>query len=432
MTSAEQLSRTTLLFQTDLGITDPVIVHRALLTPSILLVADAETINTFAGQVAISTAAMLVARSGHCVAIDTPDAPLIGYQPPMAGRTFHEAIKNISDKLIDDVSVTIGCPLISPDIAFVFGGNNLARGVHARRIVSVGWTDWSAELSQWPMQTCRTGSSDWPIGAMGAAVLVAAESAKIVGRTLTQLCSSAPHFRELFEPSQIARLALAPESTPRIAKLGRFDIISAGAVSNAFLYSLLRLPNAIGDARVFDKDESDHSNRNRNMLLLPEYVGQSKVGLFQHFGTGISVDPVARHFGNADLSKLYDRAAVGVDDIPTRWTLAGARTSWMGVGATSHFESMASVHYPYSACAACLHPQDEAQIGPTPTIAFASFLAGLMMATDFLRDVAGTEASLVSRYRYLTALQTVDPWSSSVVPHSNCPAHCPASLLRAA
>lgn len=431
MSSAEQLSRTILLFQTDLGITDPAIVHRALLAPSILLIADTETINTFAGQVAISTAAMLMARSGHSVAIDTPDAPLIGYQPPMAGRTFHEAVERIGDKLIDGVPVKIGRPLFSPDIVFVFGGNSRARGICTSRIVSVGWTDWSAELSQWPVQPDRS-SGDWPIGAMGAAALVAAEAAKTAGRALTPLCGPTPHYRELFASCQIARLVLAPESTPRIAELGRFDIISAGAVSNAFLYSLLRLPNVTGGARVFDKDVSDHSNRNRNMLLLPEYVGLSKVGLFHRFGAGIGIDAVARHFDDADLAKLHDRVAVGVDDIPTRWTLAGARIDWMGVGATSHFESMASVHYPYSACAACLHPQDEAQIGPTPTIAFSSFLAGLMMAADFLRHVTGAEASLASRYRYLTALQTANPWSSSVTSNSNCPAHCPASLLRAA
>lgn len=431
MSSAEQLSRTTLLFQTDLGITDPALVHRALMSPSISLVADAGTVNTFTGQVAISTAAMLMARSGHSVYIDAPDAALIGYQPPMKGRAFHEAIERSGSSLIDGVSVSIGRPLLPPDIAFVFGTGNLARGVSARRIVSVGWTDWSAELSQWPMETYRSGG-EWPIGAMGAAVLIAAEAAKVVGSTLSQLSVSKPHFRELFAPSQIARLVMAPESTPHSAQLGSFDIISAGAVSNAFLYSLFRLPHVTGNARAFDKDTSDQSNRNRNMLLIPEFVAQTKVALFQHFASGISIDPVPRHFGDADVANLFDRVAVGVDDIPTRWTLAGARTGWMGVGATSHFASMASVHFPYSACAACLHPQDEAQIGPTPTIAFASFLAGLMLAADLLRDVSGAEASLASRYRYLTALQTANPWSSIVVPNPNCPAHCPASLLRAA
>lgn len=431
MNSADQLSRTILLFQTDLGIADTAIVHRALLAPSILLIANAKVVNSLAGQVAISTAAMLMARSGHSVFIDAPDAPLIGYQPPMSGGRFHDAIESIGSKLIDGVSIGIGRPLCPADVAFVFGDGDVARNVQAKRIVSVGWTDWSAELSQWPMQAHRL-DNDWPLGAMAAAVLVAAEAAKIAGQHLVPLSASAAHYRELFAPCKIARLVLAPESTPRSSRLGDFNIISAGAVSNAFLYALLRLPNAVGAARAFDKDDSDHSNRNRNMLLLPEFVGRSKVALFENFASGIAIIPEARHFADTDLGNLSERVAVGVDDIPTRWTLAGAQTSWMGVGATSHFDSMASVHYPYSACAACLHPQDEALNGPTPTIAFSSFLAGLMMAADFLRDVAGTEAALASRYRYLTALQTANPWSSPVIARSNCPAHCPASILRAA
>ena len=105
MTSAEQLSRTILLFQTDLGISDPGIVFRALTSPRVTLIADLSVIQTLSGQVAISTAAMLMARSGHSVFIDTPDAPLIGHQPPMAGRTFHEAINNIADRMIDGVAI---------------------------------------------------------------------------------------------------------------------------------------------------------------------------------------------------------------------------------------------------------------------------------------------------------------------------------------
>ena len=61
MDSAEQLSRTTLLFQTDLGISDPAIVQRALTEPRIALIADSSVVRTLSGQVAISTAAMLIA-----------------------------------------------------------------------------------------------------------------------------------------------------------------------------------------------------------------------------------------------------------------------------------------------------------------------------------------------------------------------------------
>ena len=431
MNSAEQLSRTILLFQTDLGIANPAIVYRAITAPRISLIADSSVMNTLSGQVAISTAAMLMARSGHSVFIDAPDAPLIGYQPPMTGRTIHEAINSIGDRMIDGVSISIGCPLLLPDIAFVFGNGGTAMGVSAKRMVSVGWSDWSAELAPWPVQA-RCDPGDWPIGAMGAAVLAASEAAKLAGLSLARLAGSAGHFHELFAPTQAVRMLLAPDTTPRRPDLGAFDMISAGAVSNAFFYALLRLPGANGSARAFDKDISDHPNRNRNMLLLPEFVERPKVELFKHFGQGISVDPVDRHFDESDLASLSDRIAVGVDDIPTRWILAKRRLDWMGVGATSHFNSMASVHYPHGACAACLHPQDESLVGPTPTIAFVSFLAGLMMAADFLVDVAQADASIVSHHRYVNAFQPGNPWESHVVPRADCPAKCPASRMKVA
>lgn len=431
MTSAEQLSRTILLFQTDLGIADPAIVLRALTSPRISLIADTSVVNTLSGQAAISTAAMMMARSGHSVFIDTPDAPLIGYQPPMSGRTFHEAINSVGDWMIDGVSISIGCPLLLPDIAFVFGDGGAAMGVSARRVVSVGWTDWSAEISPWPVQA-RCDPGEWPIGAMGAAVLVASEAAKLAGLSLARLAGSGGHFHELFGPTKAVRLALAPDLTPHCPDLGEFDLISAGAVSNAFFYALLRLPDASGNARTFDRDCSDHPNRNRNMLLLPEFVDHPKVDLFKHFGRGISVEPVDRHFTEADLANLSDRVAIGVDDIPTRWILAKHPSSWMGVGATSHFNSMASVHYPHGACAACLHPQDEALAGLTPTIAFVSFLAGLMMAADFLVDIAQTSSSFASHYRYWNALRLGNPWDSPVVPRANCPAGCLASRMKLA
>lgn len=430
MTSADQLARTVLLFQTDLELRDPFVVLQALTAPVVVLVAGQGIVSTRAGQVAITTSAMLMARSGHSVFIDAPDAQLIGKQPPLKGSTLHDALCGIGDKLIDGVQITVGCPLFVPDIAFVFGGGVVGIGVRAKRTVSVGWTDWAGELMDWPRQLACT-SDEWPMGAMAAATLVAAEAAKVAGRSLTAISAHAAHYRDLFAPSANARLVLAPELTPKTSQIGNVDIISAGAVSNGFLYALLRIPGVRGSARAYDRDRSDASNRNRNMLLLPDFDGQLKVDLFQHFGLGLEITPVARHFDKTDLPSLADQVVVGVDDIPTRWLLAGACAQWMGVGATSHFNSMASIHYPYSACVACLHPHDEPQAGATPTIAFVSFLAGLLMAADMLRNVAGADASLASRYRYLTPLQMDGDWSGVVAPASACPARCSASRLRA-
>ena len=349
----------------------------------------------------------------------------------MSGRTFHEALSGIADKMIDGVSISIGCPLLTPDIAFIFGAYGDLHVNPAKRVVSVGWTAWSAELAPWPVRA-RYEATDWPMGAMCAAVMVSSEAAKLAGLGLVELTGHVGHYRELFAPTSAVRLSLAPEQTPCCTQLAAIDLISAGAVSNGFLYALLRLPGVNGNLRTYDRDLSDHSNRNRNMLLLPEFVGHPKVELFKRFEGSIKVEPIDRHFAKSDLGALSDRVAIGVDDIPTRWLIAKGQSTWMGVGATSHFNSMASAHYQHGACAACLHPRDEEQDGTTPTIAFVSFLAGLMMAADLLVEAGQPRISQASRHRYVNALQLGNPWDGPVMPRTDCPAGCDASKAKAA
>lgn len=191
------------------------------------------------------------------------------------------------------------------------------------------------------------------------------------------------------------------------------------------MYALSRLPDLTGRGRVFDGDVSDQSNQNRNMLLVRKLMHLTKVGLFAHFSRALQIEQIGRHFVGSDLSSLAARVAVGVDDIPTRWLLAGSSVGWMGVGATSHFSSMSSVHFPHSACAACLHPRDEHIDGPIPTIAFVSFLAGLMMAADLIVDLSRPTYVPASRQRYLTSLHLEDDsaaFSTPVAPRADCPA----------
>ena len=429
MENFEQLSRTCLLLQTDFGIADPAILMRALFQPSILLVADRAVIATYAGQVAVSTAAMQCVRSGHSVYIDTSDAPLIGYQPPMSGSSFHEAIDSVADQLIDGVSIKIGKPLIPADIAFVFGGNFYANTA-ARRVISVGCTDWSGSICDAPRQA-RWTATHWPLGAMVAAALVAAEAFKISGRVLLPLSDRAGEFSPAFAPLRDAELHLCREDTPHCSEIGNVDIVSAGAITNAALYALLRVPDISGSGRAFDRDVSDHSNRNRNALLLGESVGQPKVDLFASISRGFLIEPVSRHFEENDLGSIAERVIVGVDDIPTRWLLASAGAGWMGVGATTHFKAMSSVHYPLSGCAACLHPHDELQDSPIPTVAFSSFLAGLMVAAELLCDVVGPY-QFASRQTFVESLYPATIHRMNVPTIFDCPAQCAASQMKLA
>lgn len=429
MDNFEQLSRTCLLLQSDLALPDPNIVVRALCQPCIVLVASDVVISSFAGQIAISTAAMLAARSGHSVFIDAPDAPLVGHQPPMTGMSFYEAIESVSEDLIDGVRIAIGSPLIQPDIAFIFGDGTTGMGVRAKRLIYVGCSRWSGRLQEAPMAT-RWAAEEYPIGALVAATLVAAETFKISGRALLPLSPRAPEFSAAFAPLEQAELRLAPEGTPLFGDLGFVDIVSAGAVSNAFLYTALRIPSVRGHGRAYDRDISDHSNRNRNALLLGQTVGESKVKLFANVARGFTIEPIARHFDRTDLAEIAPRVVVGVDDIPARWLLAEAGYEWMGVGATTHFKAMSSVHYPFSACPACLHPYDEAHDGPIPTVAFTSFLAGLMVAADLLREVGGAEPQLAARQTFVEALYPASIHRMSVPPITECPARCSASRIK--
>jgi hypothetical protein len=271
------------------------------------------------------------------------------------------------------------------------------------------------------------------MGAMAASVMVAAEVSKMVARSLAQLSTDPVETLKRFAKSDHARLILVDENTPKLAAVGDFTSISAGAVTNGLFYSLARLPDLFGRAWVYDNDPSDQSNLNRNMMLLQSLLPLSKVELLEHFGHGLKVFPVPRLFGEADLEGIGGRVTVGVDHVPSRWLLARGRYDWMSIGATEHFNVLNSYHYPFSGCPACLHPHDEAGPEITPTIAHVSFLSGLLQAAHLVAEVAGAKASLQSMQRYLftTAFgRNSAEVQSGVHVRRDCPACCPASQAR--
>lgn len=431
MMRAEQLSRTIALYKTDLGIADDHVVEAALRRFNVLLAIGHPASSTRAGQCAVLTAAMLLARSGHTVFVQATDGPMVGHQPPFEGASLHEAVQSVHGQLIQGSNIRLGAP-DRIDIAFDFGTASSIAPYLGPRTVTVGWSAWSGEISDWPPSAPVT-EFDWPMGAMAAAVMVAAEVSKMVARSLARLSTDPGETLKRFAKSDRARLTLAEESTPKLAAVGDFTAISAGAVTNGLFYSLSRLPDLLGRAWVYDSDRSDPSNLNRNMMLLCKLLHLSKVELLEHFGHGLKVFPVPSMFDEADLESLRGRVTVGVDHLPSRWLLARGRYDWMAVGATEHFNVLSSVHFPFSGCPACLHPHDEAGPEITPTIAHVSFLAGLLQATNLIVDAAGASASLQSAQRYIftTAFgRSSGEISSAVDVRKDCPAGCPASQVR--
>ncbi len=170
-------------------------------------------------------------------------------------------------------------------------------------------------------------------------------------------------------------------------------MISGGAISQAALYSLLRLPKLRMGGRVFDDDVTGPSNLNRNMLTVAKDVGLAKVQVIaRHCGPDLRVEPVAARFEGefAESGVLSPRVLVGVDDIPSRWVVQRRAPGWLAVSGTSHFGISSSVHTLAESCSGCLHPiDDEAGMRPIPTVSYVSFWAGLAMAVRLVREAIG-------------------------------------------
>jgi hypothetical protein len=232
------------------------------------------------------------------------------------------------------------------------------------------------------------------------------------------------NFQSRFRVNDAVELELAPDDTAEVAYLGRFDIISAGAIANGLLYCLGRLDGVTGSGRVIDFDQGDLSNMNRNMLLLANRVRDLKVEvLTDAFRDALTLQALPLRYDEltaAWIGALAPHVLVGVDDIATRWTIQAQWPLWLGIGATSHWSAMASFHTANLACARCQHPVDDALDTPIPTVAFVSFWAGLLLTTYLLHSIATGERHTLAQQTYITPLRPELPWRTPIVRRVNC------------
>jgi hypothetical protein len=81
---------------------------------------------------------------------------------------------------------------------------------------------------------------------------------------------------------------------------------------------------------------------------------------------------------------------------------------------------MASFHAEGFACACCLHPRDDENDAPIPTVAFVSFWSGLLLAAYLTRSVAGEVLTAREQHVFLTPLRPESVWWAPVSRRSNC------------
>jgi hypothetical protein len=431
---SEALDRTMRLMRDDLVDTvDESTLMSALISTEIVLVGDSSNLCSHGAQCAYITAALLMARSGHRVYLAAPNVPLVSAQPPLKGGHLLSALLEIGNDLLPGIGFSVYPPRRKVALCVCFG--NSPPRFAACRTISVNATAWSSQLGP-PLAAQRWIEEDWPYGAIGAGALASTEAFKAAMRTLRPFAKDAALFESLFAFTEQVRIDLAPSDTAKTANLDDFDFVSGGAITNAALYVLARLPNVEGFCRILEPEVGDFSNLNRYAMLRQSAVGKLKADVLEALmPPRLKLRPFPIRYEGGRVPQLGEFALnvlVGVDDIPTRWKVQNQNPRWLGIGATTHWAAMASYHRDGLPCARCLHPRDEAGTGPIPTVAFVSLFAGLALAAYFVRMRAGGQISVSDQYVYFSPLRPQHIWRSPVGTRGDCP-NCATSMpVRAA
>src|SRR5437660_1931897 len=316
----------------------------ALLGTEVALVADGSNVSSAEGQAALITAAGLIARSGAQCYLDAPNVALEGTAAPLSGARLLDALLDFGADLIPGRRMVVGVPPRGIDLAVVIGDSPWTG--EARQLVSMSGDAWTGRVAIDGERWAHRGS---PFGALASAGLAAGEAYKAAMRRVRGWASGPAIFDALFAPSSAAEVSLAPRGTPVPSRnLGRFDVISGGAIAQAALYALSRIPRVEGQARVIEAEASDLTNINRYAFLRRSRVGEPKAGHLASLDlgrlriVGVPLRYVERTL--ADIGSLAPNVLVGVDHVPSRWAVQHARPHWLGIGATSDYSAVVSFH----------------------------------------------------------------------------------------
>jgi hypothetical protein len=429
MTALEQLDRTILLCRDYVadGLNGREICDR-FQSVKVLCVSDLANLRSLSGQTALVTLVSLLCRMGMRVGLDIPEVSMLAPQPPLSGSFLREALLVSSETLI--AGATVGChSSFRPDLVFVLGDTKfVGNRSFCWRVIG---SDWWGALATENAIGLPPWTAKWPIGSMVGAALGANEALKFALRGLPMRDETN---RVYLETSKSCGWDFGAIPLPENGlDLGNVDFISAGAISQASLYALLRLPNVRMRGRIFDDDVTGPSNLNRNMLTLVSDVYSQKVELVaRRCGTKLCLEPIATRFvANGFEGTLAQRVLIGVDHIPSRWEVQRHTRGWIAVGGTSHFNISCSSHRPGEPCCGCLHPVDDSDVvDPIPTVSFVSFWAGLASVVRLIREALGASYSLERQHLWLTPLRMDQRHAAMwlpVAPRKDCPVQCSAA-----
>jgi hypothetical protein len=423
----EALSRTALLIESD--IVGPGADHHAIIDglrgTTARIITDGANTDSPAGQTALVTLYAQLAMTGLQIDLDVPSLELRVPQPPLRGTILPAALTRYAADLLPGGSAR---PSATPDVIFALGDAPAPPGA-----VRVSGTEWTAVVGT--LVTGPRWRGTGPAGAMAAAAAAATEGLRTaipsIAERLDRPAPADPRWRA--RPDRQVSVDLSHYQVDRPVALGEVDVISGGAITNAALYVLLRIPGLTAALRIIEPDLLAMANLNRYALALRSMLGWPKTRALRAFQTprlAITGSDETFDDGTAlNLAPIAPRILVGADHIPTRWAAQHAAPGLVCVGASSHDFVLVSVHPLGTACAGCVHPRDDQTPGEIPTISFISFWAGLIQALELVAAAAGkTPASARTTYIWPFGLDNSRGiYQFAQATTAGCPVGCQAS-----
>ena len=438
MTYEEASARTVAIVDEHLlgGGSDRARIGELLRAHRIRIVAGPAVAASVAGQEMILTTTLLVRRMGMGLEVVAADAPLLASGLPFEGATLHDALRSVEDELLPGTQFGIGLSDAVVDIELVLGSS--APTGNTKRALRLGARGSRAIVA--PIEEHLEVEYDARVAALATSGIAAAQAFRsFAARLAVEFGVELAKDFSFDEPCTIDLAEILGVDVQELLapSLGHVDFISAGAITNSALYTLLRIGAQLR-GRAIERKELDPPDMNRYLLALARHLGLAKVAI----ATGVSregveiigIEALYQDETRAALAPLAPSVMVGVDHVPSRWLVQSQQPERLVVGATEGFEALISFHLPGLPCAGCLHPTSPPNEATrtVATISFVSFFSGFFQALALAAVAIGHEPP----EQVIRALPFA--WAGAVVQvtalaaNAACPVGCPPSrILRA-
>jgi hypothetical protein len=316
VTALDALDRTARLINDDFfdGQLELDEIVAGLTRTTVRIVAVASDLQSPNGQTAVVTATKLIGMLGIGIDLAIPAVAIQGSQPPLRGDELREALIAHGRACIP--GTRIAHRLDAPADLIVLIGTAQDASTSRAPAISMSGDATRSYVGPADRTTRRDWPGDWPFGALAGAVAAAGEAFRIA---IAQIAARAnrPYPSMCRPPARdVVELTVGTRQLDHV-NLGAVEAVSAGAITTAVMYTLLRVPALRAQLRCFDDDQLEPSNLNRYSLMALCDIGLDKtallVGLKQ---PGLDIAGIARRF-DAGTADTAPRIIVGADDIPS-------------------------------------------------------------------------------------------------------------------